>query len=218
MRLVARLANYLRRLIEKKDEISEPSGGFLCHRVRQKTVSLIEEDGMLLDIGTGEGLLLKALEGKKFKMLCAIDVNQEFLKQAIENLPDRKISFILGNGRLLPFKNGVFDGVILLNLFLNIPKIDILASILKEAFRVCKTNGRVIFDYRNMINPLILLSYKTVSLHDPDIKLPLRAFTKKEIRYILQSMDIRDVIYYPIPSWWKVNSPAYLVEAKKRQQ
>jgi hypothetical protein len=41
MNPVAFLINKLRYIIEKKDEIKEPSGGFLPYRVRQKTISLL---------------------------------------------------------------------------------------------------------------------------------------------------------------------------------
>lgn len=77
---------------------------------------------------------------------------------------------------------------------------EIVSAILREAFRVCKINGRVIFDYRNIMNPWIFLSYKTVFLHDPDIKVPLRAFTRRQIRYVLQSISIKEVIYHPLRS------------------
>lgn len=214
MRLIAKISNYLRGSIEK-EEAEEYSGGFLCHKVREKTASLIKEDGRLLDVGAGEGLLLRALQGKNSKLIYAIDFDPGLLRKAIERFSDKRTSFILGDGRYLPFKDEVFDEVTMLNLFMNIPDINIVSSILKEAFRVCSIGGRVIFDYRNLMNPWIFLSYKTVFLHDPDIKVPLRAFRKKEIRSLLDSIGIRDIIYHPLLEWWRVNSPIYLVEAYK---
>lgn len=72
MGLIARLANYLRGSIEK-EEAEEYSGGFLCQKVREKTGLLIKEQGRLLDVGSGEGLLLRRLEGKPSKLIYAID-------------------------------------------------------------------------------------------------------------------------------------------------
>lgn len=215
MRLIAKIANYLRGLIEK-EEAEEYSGGFLCHKVREKTASLIKEDGKLLDVGAGEGLFLRALQGEDSKLIYAIDFDSGLLRKAIERFRDKRTSFIRGDGRYLPFRDEVFDEVTLLNLLMNIPDINTVSLILKEAFRVCSIGGRVIFDYRNTMNPWIFLSYKTVFLHDPDIKVPLRAFTKREVRHLLQSIGIRDAVYHPIPEWWRVNSPVYLVEACKR--
>jgi ubiquinone/menaquinone biosynthesis C-methylase UbiE len=217
MKVIANIVNYLRYLIEKKDEVKEPSGGFLSLRIRQKAVSLIGDDGRLLDVGAGEGLLLKIFESNTTQWFYGIDLEREWLKQAVEKCPNKKRSlFILGDGRYLPFKNGVFDAVTILNLFMNIPKREVVASFIQESLRVCKDQGTLIFDFRNMMNPWIFTLYKTVRLHDPDIKLPLRSFTRGEIKGILRSLGIRlGVVYYPIPRWWKINPPVYLVEMHK---
>ena len=217
MGLITNIANKLRNLIEKKDEVHDPSGGFLSYRIRQKALSLMKNDGQLLDIGAGEGLLLKAFGSTASKWIYCIDLERGWLKQAAERFPGRKKSlFILGNGRYLPFKDEVFDEVTILNLFMNIPDRKVVASFIQDALRVCNKHGKVVFDYRNILNPWIFTLYKTVRLHDPDIKLPLRAFTRSEMKGVLRSLGIqKGVIYHPIPSWWRVNPPVYLVEVKK---
>jgi len=219
MRIIANIASYLRDIIEKKDEVKEPSGGFLSYRIRQKAISLIGGEERLLDVGAGEGLLLKIFESDTTKLFYGIDVEKEWLKQAAERCPNKKRSlFIRGDARYLPFKNGVFDAVTILNVFMNIPERELVASLIQESFRVCKEHGTLIFDFRNMINPWICTLYKTVKLHDPDIKLPLRAFTRGEIKGVLRSVGIyRGVFYYPIPTWWKINPPVYVVEIKKKR-
>jgi ubiquinone/menaquinone biosynthesis C-methylase UbiE len=219
MKKIAKIASYLRTIIEKKDELLEPSGGFLPYRVRQKAASLLKGDGRLLDIGAGEGLLLKIIGPNKIaKRFYCIDLDRKKLEQSQARWPDKERAFfIYGDGLYLPFSDNAFDEVTLLNIFLNIQNETVISSLLKEALRVCKTNGTVIFDYRNRINPLILLSYKTVSIHDPELKLPLRGFTKGELKSMLRSQGIREEFScHPIPSWWKINSPAYLVEIQKK--
>ena len=53
----------------------------------------------------------------------------------------------------------------------------------------------------------------------PVLKLSLRAFTRSEMKGVLRSLDIqKGVAYHPIPSWWWVNLPVYLVEIKKGVQ
>ena len=217
MKKIANIANYLRNIIEKKDEIQEPSGGFLSHRIRQKAVSLIKDNGRLLDVGAGEGLLLKIFETDMSKWFYCIDIERVWLEQAAERCPNKKKSlFILGDGRHLPFGDDIFDEVTILNLFMNIPDRKVVASFIQDALRVCNKHGKVIFDYRSILNPWIFTLYKTVRLHDPDIKLPLRAFTRGAIKGVLRSLGIqKGVAYHPIPSWWKVNPPVYLVEIKK---
>jgi ubiquinone/menaquinone biosynthesis C-methylase UbiE len=217
MRIIANIANYLRDIIEKKDEIKEPSGGFLSYRIRQKAASLIKDQGRLLDIGAGEGLLLKIFESDTSKWFYCIDLEKGWLRGAAQRCPNKKMGlFILGDGRYLPFKSDVFDEVAILNLFMNIPSKKVVLSFLQESLRACNDQGKVIFDYRNIMNPWIFTLYKTVRLHDPDIKLPLRAFTRGEIKWILRSLGIRrGVVYYPIPRWWRINPPVYVVEIQK---
>jgi ubiquinone/menaquinone biosynthesis C-methylase UbiE len=218
MRIIANIANYLRDIIEKKDEVRESSGGFLSYRIRQKAISLIGGDGRLLDVGAGEGLLLKIFESDTTQLFYGIDLEREWLRQAAERCPNKRRSlFIHSDARYLPFKNGVFDAVTILNVFMNIPEKEVVTSFIKESLRVCKEQGTLIFDFRNMMNPWICTLYKTVKLHDPDIKLPLRAFTRGEIKGVLRSIGVhRDVLYYPVPTWWKINPPVYVVEIKKR--
>ncbi len=220
MRLITDIASTLRNLIEKKDEVGEPSGGFLSYRIRQKAVSLIKDHGRLLDIGAGEGLLLKAFGSMPSKWIYCIDLETAWLERAAGRCTETEKSlFIIGNGRHLPFGDEIFDEVTLLNLFMNIPDIRIVAALLKDALRVCKNQGKIIFDFRNILNPWIFTLYKTVRLHDPDIKLPLRAFTRGEVRGMLRSLDIpKGVAYHPIPSWWRINPPVYLVEVKKVEE
>jgi ubiquinone/menaquinone biosynthesis C-methylase UbiE len=217
MKIIANIANYLRGIIEKKDEVKEPSGGFLSHRIRQKAVSLIGEKVRLLDVGAGEGLLLKVLELDSTRWFYGIDREREWLKQAAKRCPKKNRSlFIRGDARYLPFNNGVFDAVTILNVFMNIPEREVVASFIQESLRVCKEQGTIIFDFRNIMNPWIFTLYKTVQLHDPDIKLPLRAFTRGEIKGVLRSVGVLSgVFYYPIPTWWKINPPVYVVEIKK---
>jgi ubiquinone/menaquinone biosynthesis C-methylase UbiE len=220
MNIIAFFTNTLRNIIENKDEIEEPSGGFLPYRVRQKTVSLLKGHGRLLDVGAGEGLLLKAIGSKTAKWFYCIDLDIKRLKRSAARWPNKgRTLFAYGDGLHLPFKDNAFDEVTLLNIFLNVTDQQVIAGLLQEALRVSHPTGKVIFDYRNRVNPMIFLSYKTVSIHDPKLELPLRGFSKGELQEILRSLSIRrDILYYPIPSWWKVNPPAYLVEIQKRTE
>jgi ubiquinone/menaquinone biosynthesis C-methylase UbiE len=212
--------NKLRNVIEKKDEIKEPSGGFLPYRVRQKTVSLLKNHGRLLDVGAGEGLLLKTIGPKTAKWFYCIDLDMNRLKQSSARWPNKaQTLFVFGDGLHLPFKDNVFDEVTLLNIFLNVSDEHVIAALLREALRVSHATGKVIFDYRNRRNLMIFLSYKTVTIHDPELELPLRGFSRGELEGILQSLSLGGgIVYYPIPSWWKVNPPAYLVEIQKRAE
>ena len=210
MNKITFIFNKLRNIIEKKDEIEEPSGGFLPYRVRRKTVTLLKNHGRHLDVGAGEGLLLKAIGTKTAKWFYCIDLDRKKWQQSAARRPNKERTlFVFGDGLHLPFKDNVFDEVTLLNIFLNITDEQVITALLLESLRVSHAKGKVIFDYRNRVNPMIFLSYKTVSIHDPELKLPLRGFSRREIKGVLQSINIcGDISYYPIPSWWKLNPPA----------
>ena len=220
MNKITFIFNKLRNIIEKKDEIEEPSGGFLPYRVRRKTVTLLKNHGRHLDVGAGEGLLLKAIGTKTAKWFYCIDLDRKKWQQSAARRPNKERTlFVFGDGLNLPFKDNVFDEVTLLNIFLNITDEHVVAALLREALRVSHANGTVIFDYRNRKNPLIFFSYKTVSFHDPELTLPLRGFSRGELNGILQSLSLKgDIVYHPIPSWWKISPPAYLVELQKKSE
>lgn len=213
MGIISKIAKYLRRSVEREEEIEEPSGGFLPFRIRLKVVSLVNRNGNLLDIGCGEGLFLKRIPEYYNKKLYGLDSWELVIRKAKERV---SASFFIGEGDKLPFKDEKFNEITILNLFYNLPHIDDMVSIMKEALRVCKKGGRIFFDYRNKRNPLIWLGYRTVKLHDPDIKIPVNAYTRKEVKMLLQTVGTERVNYYPVPSWWKVNSPVYVVETYKR--
>lgn len=93
---------------------------------------------------------------------------------------------------------------------------DNMSPILKESIRVCKKNGKIIFDYRNRRNPLILCGYKTVKIHDPEFKMHLNAYSRGEIKALLNTLGIKRVKYYAVPMWWKLIPPAFIVELYKQ--
>lgn len=212
MGLIAKAVNYLRRLVENKEEREDPSSGFLPFRIRIKAVSLINKNGRLLDIGCGEGLLLKRIPEYYNKKLYGLDPWELVIRKAKERV---SASFFIGNGDKLPFRDEAFDEITILNLFYNLPHINNMGLILKEALRVCKKDGKVIFDYRNKRNPFIWFGYRTIKIHDPNIKIPVNSYTRQEVKMLLQNVVVGRVNYYPIPSWWRVNPPVYLIEVYK---
>ena len=212
MSLLADIAHSIRRLIEDQEEEGEYSGGFLPYRIRLKAVSLVSENGSLLDIGCGEGLFLRRIPEIYHKKLFGLDPWEILIRRAQEKV---SVPLFIGNGNALPFKKDTFNEITILNLFPNLIHFHHMIPILKEALRVCKKGGKVIFDYRNKKNPLIWLGYKTVKIHDPDIKVPLHAYPRRQVKRLLQTVGAEGVHYHPIPSWWRIDSPAYVVEIRK---
>lgn len=214
MDILAKVINKVRGVVEKEEEQQEYSGGFLPCRVRDKALSLMQEGKTILDVGCGEGLLLYHLSTiYKGKKLYGIDPWEGILDKAVNRVD---AFFSIGEGGYLPFKDESFEEVTMLNLLMNMPDIKMVEMILKEATRVCKKGGKIIFDYRNAKNPLIWYSYRTIEKHDPDIKVPVIAHNRRQIKKVINNAGVKSkVSYYSIPVWWAINSPACVVEVYK---
>ena len=76
----------------------------------------LSRDARILDVGCGNGRLLKFLDGKFFRSYKGVDHSNALLKFARQQHRGQKISFREGNLTQLPVKDGadgviVFDGV-----------------------------------------------------------------------------------------------------------
>jgi ubiquinone/menaquinone biosynthesis C-methylase UbiE len=107
----------------------------------------LKNHGRLLDVGAGEGLLLKAIGPKTEKWFYCIDLDMKRLKQSAARWPIKERTlFVFGDGLHLPFKDDVFDEVTLLNIFLNVSDQQVIAALLHESLRVSHPNGKVLQD------------------------------------------------------------------------
>jgi ubiquinone/menaquinone biosynthesis C-methylase UbiE len=147
------------------------STGFWQGKVREAILSYSRmEKGIILDNGCGEGLLLrKLLKTSPSVSVVGVDLLFKQLAAARANIAQetgRAAGLIQADATRLPFKDGTFDIVVAINLTLNMPTQDMLNALFMETARVCKDGGRIMFDIRNSLSPLIYVKYKLAPLYD----------------------------------------------------
>jgi ubiquinone/menaquinone biosynthesis C-methylase UbiE len=185
-------------------------------KIRGRVKQLIKDNnGFLLDIGCGEGLLFETLLTKGNMFRCVgIDTEHEMLEIANERFQKMKPhspNFLKAHAQNLPFLNKSIDIAICINTFYNFhTKGDVIAA-LEEMERVCQQDGFIIFDVRNKMNPLVYLSFKFVWLYDTQVT--LNAYSLNELTTVLTSrgMVIKETV--PIGFPIKMFAPIILVKA-----
>jgi SAM-dependent methyltransferase len=169
--MLKRLYRWLLQKTAKSEDRGGPSAGYWQGRIRDVALSFCEGmSGLALDVGCGEGLLLRRLLKSDPRIKCfGIDLSHAQLREAEKKIAERtgsKAGLAQANAIRLPFGNNTFDRVTALNLMICMPTDHETDELIKEVSRVCKDGGRIIFDIRNVLSPLIYIKYKLAPLYD----------------------------------------------------
>ncbi len=116
-------------------------------------LSLIDRDGKIIDLGCGNGMLLKFLMDISGHKLApwGVDFNGKAIKQAREEiLPEYAGNFILSDIELYDFSHGPFDIIVADPLLARHDTKKYAGSCIKNLTR----NGRLIFMSYSRINPI----------------------------------------------------------------
>ena len=212
-----------REISKKPEERDEPSGGWWHNRVRREAVNLCQKcKGSLLEVGCGEGLFITRLAVLNPQLeITGIDSNRKKLlntEKRCEEKQLKNVMLIYGNAVNLPFEDEQFETIVCINTFFNMESIDIANDVLTQMVRVCRRKGRVIFDFRNSLNPFLRLKYKLAPYYDPTVKedrLPLNTYNPKHIETILRELNLAVVnkVFIGFPK--NVLSPIIIIDAKK---
>lgn len=118
--------------------------GPLFERARRASLQRLPRDcavNVLID-GAGTGLDLRHLPA--LHAYTALDLTRAMLSRAVRRRMDLDVSFVEGDSRQLPFREGAFDHVVLHLILAVVPD---GAQALREAVRVVKPGGRLlVFD------------------------------------------------------------------------
>jgi 2-polyprenyl-6-hydroxyphenyl methylase/3-demethylubiquinone-9 3-methyltransferase len=96
----------------------------------------------IIDIGCGPGVgCYLAAKKEDVTEVCGLDLQEDMIKQAKENIKNKKVSFYNGFAENLPFKDKYFDTVILTE---TLEHVQDEREVIKEAFRVLKPDQIII--------------------------------------------------------------------------
>jgi SAM-dependent methyltransferase len=104
--------------------------------------------GRVLDVGCGYGFLARPLSNR-FEMVVGLDVSPVMLSEARKH---SGVHLVLADACHMPFKDGLFDCVIALNVFLHLSQPEITVA---EMSRVAKRTGSVLIETINQFSPLL---------------------------------------------------------------
>ncbi len=217
--MIKKLYYWLHAKISRPDERGEYSSGLWQDMVRQQAIDWCRTTkGRLLEVGCGEGLFLgRAVEANLQMELWGVDNSSARIEQANKRLAGKNAHLSVEDAANLSFSGGFFDKVICINVFFNMPTMDIVKKTLLQMKRVSRNDARLIFDFRNAGNLLLFLKYKFAPLYDATVRnLPLKTYSLGQIRNLLNEVGLEIVLLNYLGASCKKWAPVILVEARKR--
>lgn len=221
MNAIERAYYFFHRAVSNPRSRGTNSAGFWQNAVRSRALALCRRRrGRLLEIGCGEGIFLLELSRANPELeLVGIDNDAEIIrlgKQRVEEAKAKNISLVCREGDQAAFEDNTFDTIVCINVFLNID-LGLIKRILAQMRRLCKPDGTVIFDFRNRLNPLLVLKYRLAPYYDKTIiGKQLNAFLPKDIFAALREAGFSVAHQYRLGFFFKPLAPLIIVEAKKR--
>lgn len=145
----------------------------------------------VLDIGCGTGHGTNVL-AKKFTHVFGLDTSEEGIEYAKKNWKKKNISFLVGSGTAMPFKNNTFDITVAFEVFEHIKN---WKKFLEEIRRVTKRNG------------IIYISTPNKDIYSPGTKKPINPhhffeMTEKQFKKAMNS-------YFKIEIFLGQRTPVY---------
>lgn len=106
--------------------------------------------GLAVEIGSGLGRICRALVDEGFERVVGIDISTEMVRRAAELVPDDRVDFHVGDGTSLrPVDDGSADLVLSFTVFQHIPDPAVIDAYLREAGRVLRPGGLLVFQWNN---------------------------------------------------------------------
>lgn len=216
--MLAGIYYWLHRLVSKPQERGEYSSGVWQDKIRTAALKLcIFALTRILEVGCGEGLFLAQVFKANPKIgLWGVDNSPARISQAQKRLIGKDAHLFIEDATRLSFNDGYFDAVICINVFFNMPSLEVVKKTLAQMKRVAKDDGRLIFDFRNSQNPLLALKYKLAPFYDRTVReLPFKTYSLGQVSEILEELGLEIVSKNYFGSKCKSWAPIILIEAKK---
>jgi SAM-dependent methyltransferase len=108
--------------------------------------------GLAVEIGSGLGRVCRAL-ADRFDRVVGLDVAPEMVARARALVPDERITFEVNDGTTVPLPDASADVVLSFTVFQHIPQVALIRGYLREAGRVLRPGGLLVFQWNNLPGP-----------------------------------------------------------------
>jgi ubiquinone/menaquinone biosynthesis C-methylase UbiE len=144
----------------------------------------------ILDIGCGYGWCELNFISRGAKKVTGIEISDEDLKTAVNNIKNKNIIFKVGSAINLPFKDHEFDTVVCWEVIEHIPK-DTENKMFKEVYRVLKPKGSFYLStpYKNFFSNIFDPAWWLIGHRHYSLK-QLEYFAKKN-KFSVVSYEIK---------------------------
>jgi ubiquinone/menaquinone biosynthesis C-methylase UbiE len=208
----------VRKLITRKDEHNQYSGGLWPRLVREAAAGLCQsETGRIIELGCGEGLFLaKVAQDNPRADIYGVDLSEDLLDQAKARLTGHlNIHLSQGTALKTDFAGEYFNYCFCVNVVINLPQQSDIEKLFSEVYRVLKPGGSFVFDIRNSLSPIIQLQYRLARFYDTGLTVPLRSYNRLAIEKLLKKQGFTIISRTPLGFPKNIFAPAVIFHVKK---
>ncbi len=216
--MIDKVYGFIHRIFSAPQERGEYSAGYWQNQIRKVALEFCRYcQGNLLEIGCGEGLFLgQVLERNSSFKLWGVDNSAERIAQASKRLDGKGVNLSVADATVLTFADGYFNAVVCINVFFNMPSIEVVRKTLEQMRRVCRQDGVIIFDFRNAANPLLALKYALAPLYDKTVRnLPLKTYYLWQFEKMLEGLEMKIVDKIYIGCSCEKMAPIIMIKAQR---
>jgi SAM-dependent methyltransferase len=199
---VREVLKYYSNISKKYDKLrfSSEKGRIISNLQIDWFIKNLKNEGLCLEIGCGTGRVTRFLMRNVDSLIC-MDASREMIEITRHKYWGYNMHYIIGDASYLPFREKTFVSVIGARVFWHLPN---FMRALREASRVLKVSGTLLFDFPCLLGPFSLHSkYRRVK-HDV-----LTLFTNKRIikeifksRYKINFFYNTSAFLFFIPNKW----------------
>lgn len=207
------------RAVSHPEERGTNSAGPWQRLIRQTVLELCRNaSGSLLEIGCGQGIFLIQLSRLNPALqLVGIDNDPEMIRLGDRRLKEsgvKNISLVWQQADKIVFQDNSFDAIVCINVFLNMD-LELISRTLAQMSRLCKPGGKIIFEFRNRLNPLLVLKYRLAPYYDKTIiGKKLGTFFPRDIEAALRQENFTVTRQIRHGFFIKALSPVIIIEAQ----